>query len=119
MKLPERQDFLDYAEGTPGQNSDTQRRIMNLLASSPVMREQLAELKRDLYYVSAQIPEYQPDAPFGAELARLSQNWVQLQYSRKFSIKNFYRSAEFFGLLSLVAAALILLLVFLGWRLLR
>ena len=116
MRLPDRKDFLDYAEGTTLQDKQVQRNIMNLLASSPLMREQLAELKRDLYLVSSQVPDYLPEAQFGAELSRLSQAWLQAVYDRKFSLRNFHRSREFTGILVLVAATLLLLLVFLGWR---
>lgn len=116
MKLPDRQEFLDYAEGVSGQDSEVQRQILNMLASSPLVREQLAELKRDLYLVNSQVPDYRPDAAFGAELARLSQNWVQLVYNRKFSMKNFTRSREFFGLLVLITSAMFALLLLLLWQ---
>jgi hypothetical protein len=118
LKLPERKDVLDYAEGASGQDAQVQRQILNLLASSPVMREQMAELKKDLYLVSTQIPDYVPDAQFGADVAKLTQSWLQLAYGRKFSMKNFHRSREFFGLLSLVVGMLLLLIFLLGTRLL-
>ena len=118
MKLPERQEFVEYAEGGAGQNAEVQRQILNLLASSPVVREQLAELKRDLYHVAVQVPEYRPEAPFAAELAKLAQNWSQLSYRRRFSVQRFYRSREFFVLMVFVMAALSVLLLFLGVRLL-
>jgi hypothetical protein len=114
LKLPDRQEFLDYAEGTAGQSADTQRQILKLLASSPVMREQLAELKRDLYLAAVQVPEYIPTPEFAAELTRLTQSWAQLAYTRKFSLKNFHRSREFFGLILFLVAASLLLLVAVG-----
>lgn len=114
MRLPDRKDLLDYAEGTALQDTQVQRSILNLLASSSLIREQLVELKRDLYLVSSQVPDYVPEAQFGAELSKLAQTWLQLVYNRKFSLKNFYRSREFFGLILFVAGVLALLLVFLG-----
>lgn len=119
MRLPERKDILDYVEGAAGQDSDVQKQILNLLASSSVMREQLVELKKDLYLVSAQVPDYTPDAQFGADVAKLTQAWLQLSYNRKFSMKNFHRSREFFGLMALLAGGLLLLLALIGAQLLR
>lgn len=116
MKLPDRQEFLDYAEGVAGQDSETQRQIMNLLASSPVVREQLAELKRDLYHVAAQVPDYRPDAAFAAELTRLSQNWAQLNLNRSLSARHFTRSREFSRLLMGLGAAAAVILALLAWR---
>ena len=119
MRFPERKDILDYVEGAAGQDSEVQRQILNLLASSSVMREQLVELKKDLYLVSAQVPDYAPDAAFGAEVAKLTQTWLQVSYNRKFSVKNFHRSREFFGVLAVVAGGLLLLLAMIGTQLLR
>lgn len=118
MKLPDRQEFLDYAEGTAGQDAEVQRQILKLLASSPVIREQLAELKRDLYLASVQVPDYIPSAEFGAEITRLTQSWAQLAYTRKFSLKNFHRSREFFHLLLFLAAAALLVLAGIGIKIL-
>lgn len=119
MKLPDRQELLDYAEGTVGQSAETQRQILKMLASSPIMREQLAELKRDLYLASTQVPEYLPSAEFGAELSRLTQTWMQLSYSRKFSLQNFHRSREFFGLMLLLIGGIVLVLIAIGFHLMR
>lgn len=119
MRLPDRKDILDYVEGAAGQDAQVQKQILNLLASSPLMREQMIELKKDLYLVSAQVPDYLPDARFGAEVSKLAQAWLQLSYNRKFSMKNFHRSREFFGLIGLVAGGLLLLLALLGMQLLR
>jgi len=119
LKLPDRKDFLDYAEGAIGQDTLVQRQILSLLASSPIIREQLAEIKKDLYLVSAQIPDYSPDVNFGAEVGKLSQTWIQAVYNRKFSLKNFHRSREFFGLMALLVGAVLLLLVMLGSTLIR
>lgn len=118
MRLPDRQEFLDYAEGAAGQSTDVQRQILKLLASSPVMREQLAELKRDLYLASAQVPDYTPSAEFGAEITRLTQSWAQLAYTRKFSVKNFHRSREFFSLILFLAGLAFLVLAGVGIRIL-
>ncbi len=117
MRLPDRDDLLDYVEHAAGQDAEVQKRILHMLASSQIMREQMAELKRDLYLVSVQVPDYAPNAAFGAEIMRLSQTWLQVVYARKFSLKNFHRSREFFGIvLALVGIALLVLAV-LGARL--
>ncbi len=118
MRLPDRDDLLDYVEGAAGQDKEVQRRILHLLASSAVMRESVAELKRDLYLVSSQIPDYAPDAATGAELMRLSQSWIQLVYERKFSLRNFHRSREFFALMLALGGVALLLLGLIGLSLL-
>jgi len=117
MRMPDRNDLIDYVEDTAGQDREVQRRILHMLASSQVMREHMAELKRDLYLISAQVPDYAPDASTGAELLRLSQTWVQLVYERKFSIRHFYRSREFYGLMLALGGATLLVLGLLGFSL--
>lgn len=118
MRLPERQDFLDYAEGA-SQSAEMQKQILKLLASSPIIREQVAGLKQDLYLVSCQIPDYAPRVDFGADLSKLAQTWTKLVYNRKFSLSRFHRSREFFGLLLLLVSLLVLILVGLGLQLMR
>ena len=118
MRLPDRQELLDYVESAAGQDAEVQKRILHMLASSQVLREHLAELKRDLYIVNSQVPDYVPDAKLGAELVRLSQTWLQSLYSRRFSLRNFYRSKEFFGLLLALSGLVLLLIAVLGFRLL-
>lgn len=114
MKFPGRKDVLDYVEGAANQDAQVQKQILHLLASSPLLREQLVELKKDLYLVSSQVPDYLPESAFGAEVAKLTQTWLQIVYGRKFAMKNFYRSREFFGLMAFVGGALLLLLVLLA-----
>jgi hypothetical protein len=110
MRLPDRRDLLDYAENAAGQDAAVQKRILQMLASSQVLREHMAEIKRDLYLVGAQIPDYAPDASFGVELMRLSQTWIRTVYERKFSLRNFHRSREFYGImLTLVGLSLLAL----------
>lgn len=116
MRIPDRREILDYVEGSAGQDAEVQKRILNLLASSPVMREQMAELKRDLYLVSTQVPEYAPQAAFASEISKLSQAWLQLAYARRFSMKHFYRTREFYTLLGFLGAAVLLLCLFLWGR---
>lgn len=118
MRLPDRNDILDYADGAHNIDAETQRAILNLLASSPILREQMAELKRDLYFVSTQVPDYHPTAAFGAEVTRLSQAWVKLAYARKFSLRQFYRSREFFFLMAFVGVGVLALLALVGMQLL-
>jgi hypothetical protein len=110
MRLPGRDELLDYVEGAGGQDAEVQKRVLQLLASSQILREQMAEVKRDLYLVGSQIPDYSPDAAFGAEIMRLTQTWIRTVYERKFSLRHFHRSKEFFGLiLTLIGIALIAL----------
>jgi hypothetical protein len=117
LKLPGRDDLLDYVENAAGQDAEAQKSVLQLLASSKILREQMAEVKRDLYLVGAQIPDYTPDAAFGAEIMRLSQTWIRAVYERKFSLKQFYRSQEFMGLLLALAGLLLLAVGLLGFHL--
>jgi|GEM_PF-5555703 len=117
MRMPDRNDLIDYVEDTAGQDRDVQRRILHMLASSQVMRESMAELKRDLYLISAQVPDYAPDASTGAELLRLSQTWIQLVYERKFSLRHFHRSREFYGLMLALGGVTLLILGMIGFSL--
>jgi hypothetical protein len=119
MRLPDRNDILDYVEDTAGQDKEVQKRILHMLASSQLMREHMAELKRDIYLVSSQVPDYMPDAATGAELMRLSQSWLQLVYERQFSLRNFHRSREFYGMMLALAGVTMLILGLIGFMLLR
>ena len=114
LRLPERNEILDFAEGARGQDAETQKKILHLLVSSQIMRQQVADLKRDLYIIDVQVPDYSISKELGAQMAQLTQAWVKLQYSRKFSFKNFYRTNEFFSLMVFVAAALIGLIILIG-----
>jgi hypothetical protein len=118
LKLPDRKDLLNYAEGT-AQEAAIQKQILQLLASSPIIREQLADLKKDLYLVSTQVPEYKPDLAFASELTRLAQAWLKLSYDRQFSVKKFHRSKEFFHLMLILAGALLFLIGMIGLHLLK
>lgn len=118
MRLPDRDDLLDYVENASGQDTEVQKRVLQLLASSQLLREQISELKRDLYLVGSQIPDYAPDASFGAEIMRLAQTWQRTVYERKFSLRNFHRSREFFGLLLALVGVALLAIGVMGFRLL-
>ncbi|MGZ3739229.1 MAG: hypothetical protein ACXVB9_07640, partial [Bdellovibrionota bacterium] len=100
-----------------GQDADIQKRILQMLASSQVLREHMSEIKRDLYLAGSQIPDYAPDAAFGAELMRLTQTWIRTVYNRKFALRNFYRSREFFGILLAVTGLVLLAIGVAGFRL--
>ena len=115
--LPDREDLLDYVENANGQDAEVQKRILQMLASSQVLREHMSEIKRDLYLVGAQIPDYSPDAAFGAEIMRLTQAWQRNVYNRNFALRNFYRSREFFGILLAVSGIALLVLGIMGFRL--
>ena len=119
MRLPDRNDILDYVENASGQDAEVQKRILHMLASSQVLREHLSELKRDLYLVSSQVPDYAPEAVFGAEIMRLSQVWLHASYKRKFSLRDFYRSREFFSFALGLVGVLLLILGIMGLRLLN
>ena len=118
MRIPDREELLDYMENVSGQDSEVQKRILHMLASSQVLRESMAEIKRDLYLVGSQIPDYTPDATFGAEIMRLTQAWLNSVYARKFSLKTFHRSREFFGFILALVGVVMLVLGILGFRLL-
>jgi len=114
LKIPERKDFLRYAENDLDLPPEVQKAVLTLLASSSTVRKEVAELKRDLYLVDVQVPDFLPTVEMGVELAKLSDTWVSLLYKRQFSLKNFYRSREFFHLLLFVGGVLALLLLGVG-----
>jgi hypothetical protein len=118
LKLPGREDILDYVENASGQDAEIQKRVLQLLASSSVLREQMAEVKRDLYLVGSQVPDYAPDAAFGAEIMRLTQTWLRTVYERKFSLRQFHRSREFFGLILALLGIMLLAIGVVGFKIL-
>ena len=59
-----------------------------------------------------------PGAAFGAEIMRLTQTWIRTVYERKFALRNFHRSKEFFGLMLALAGAALLAIGVMGFRLL-
>lgn len=114
MRFPDRRDFLDYAEEAPGQSVEVQKQILKILASSPVMREQLLELKKDFYLVDALVPDYMPSPVLASEVTKLGQAWMKIVYARKFSLNQFHRTKEFFYLMLFVGACLLFLLAAFG-----
>lgn len=75
LKLPEREDFMNYAEGVP-LDPQLQKRIQQLLASNAEMRQSLAVLRRDLYHIDCQIPQVPLPVETAAEIAKLAQVWA-------------------------------------------
>lgn len=117
MKFPDRKDFLDYAEGHPLSDPEVQRQVLKMLASSRLYREQMAELKKDLYLVDVQVPEYVLSASYVSKLAKLSQSWIELQFARDYGFKGFYRTKEFLWVGVVLAVGLLsVLLLLLAFR---
>lgn len=83
IELPGRKEFIEYAEGATVE-PEVQERILQLLASSALVRENLSELKRDLYRVDVLIPDFQPDANFRLEVAKVIPVWLKKGDRRRF-----------------------------------
>ncbi len=117
MTLPDRNDFLDYAEGAPLKSADIQKNILLLLASSKIYREQCAELQRDLYHIDVKIPEYPVTPPMAVDLSILANDWVKLRLARSMSFRTFTRTREFVLLLVGIFGACVFILAMALWRL--
>jgi hypothetical protein len=108
-ELPEQKDFIDYAEGRACRTNEVQRQVLQMLATSPELRKQVAELKKDIYLVNAQIPEFEADPAFAQELRGVAEAWLRLSLSRRFAFPKFLKAKEFFALVALIVAGIVLL----------
>ena len=95
MRFPDREDILQYVEGAQHVEGPVQKQIFQLMASNAVLREQIAELRKDLYEVETQIPDFSYTETFDKDLRGLAQTWLKLSYDRKNSFQLFYKNWEF------------------------
>lgn len=112
MKLPTREDLLEFVESSAGLDMSTHRQILDLIGSSRIVREQISELKQDLYWVDVQVPDYLPGASMGLEITRLTKSWGATEYKRNFSVKEYYRAKEFLYLMLFLFGGIIMLFIF-------
>ncbi|MCO5141470.1 MAG: hypothetical protein M9962_00090 [Oligoflexia bacterium] len=111
MKLPSREDMMEFVEGDAGLNAHMHRQILDLIASSKVVREQVTELKQDLYWVDSQVPDYLPGVSLGLEITRLTKSWGASEYKRSFSLKDYYRAKEFTYLMLFLFGGVLMLFI--------
>ena len=71
----EPREILRFAEGISDLNPDREEQLLSQVASSPDLRQKIAELRRDLYLVECQIPEYEPSVELLLEAEKLSRVW--------------------------------------------
>lgn len=114
MRLPSREELLEFVESDGSSNAQTHRQILGLIASSKVVREQVAELKQDLYWVDSQVPDYVPGVSLGLEITRLTKSWGVSEYKRSFSLKEYYRAKEFLYLMLFLFGGILMLFIFLN-----
>ena len=81
-EFPVRKDFLSYVEGETDLEPALQEQILRMLGSDPNLRQEFAEIKRDLYLVDAQIPFYIETDEFKNEIAGLYKSWTALRNRR-------------------------------------
>jgi hypothetical protein len=112
-RMPQYQDFIDYAEGVTLRDADLQRKVLQMLAVSSELRQQMTVLKRDLYLINSQIPDFECEAAFNEELRLVAQSWIKMSLSRQFSFPKFLDAKEFFAVVSILIAAGLVLVFFL------
>lgn len=93
---------MDYAESGLLPDPEVQRRVLQILAASPELREQMNQLKKDLYLVNAQIPEFEADEALSQGLRTLAEAWFQRSLRKRFAFAHFLNTKEFFGFMSLL-----------------
>ena len=79
----EAREILRFAEGISDLDADREEQLLSQVASSPELRRKIAELRRDLYLVECQIPEYRPSAELLIEAEKLSRLWSSRIEGRK------------------------------------
>jgi len=109
LKLPEQDDFLRYAEGIPAKNPQVEKQIQKILASNTEARQRLTELRKDLYHIESQIPQYVMPPEFGVELTKIAQTWLQVRMRKETSFRNFRWEKELIFILSLLGAILLVI----------
>lgn len=82
MRMLEPTEILRFAEGCADFAPDVEKEILAQIASSPDLRRRVAELRRDLYLVECQIPEYEIAPEFLLEVNKLAEVWLGMRLKR-------------------------------------
>lgn len=93
LEFPSQEDLIRYAEGIPSEPA-LEKQIKKILASNSLVRSEIAEIKKELYRLECQLPQYNLSPEFGAELAKMSEAWCSLRARQKLSFKNFWGEKE-------------------------
>ena len=108
-------EIIRFAEGLSDLEPDLEAEILTQVASSPDLRTRIALLRRDLYLVECQIPDYQMATEYLLELNKLAEIWVRMRMERKLKLQKFLFGREFAALGFLFAGLLGLALLILSY----
>ena len=109
-------ELIRFAEGGTDIDPELQEFLVRQLASSSELREELGTLRKDLYLVSCQIPEYAISSDFEMELQKLSELCVQRQTNKRYRLVNFLMGKEFLYLGIGFVGMMIIALVLIWWN---
>lgn len=107
--------LIRFAEGGIDLESDQEEIILKQVATNGELRKQLAEIRRDLYLVDCQIPEYNLNPEYIIELNKLGQAWLKLRIDQQLRGYKFLFSREFISLALFVCSLLIFSLILLSF----
>ena len=94
LKLPEQEDLFRFAEGVPARDPVVERQIRQILASNSLVRQEMSEIKKELYRLECQLPHYTLRPEFGADIAKMAQSWCAIRAKEKLSFQNFWKEKE-------------------------
>ncbi len=101
------QELICFVENATELDPDAHKRIMEQVAANPDLRERVARIRKELYIVDSQIPEYDISREFHEELKSLAELWLRSKLKQKLRMRRVLFGKEF----PLFASALIILLL--------
>ena len=115
LTMLEPHEIVRFAEGLSDLEPDIEAEILTQVVSSPDLRKRIAALRRDLYLVECQIPDYQMAPEYLIELNKLAEIWVRMRMERKLKLQKFLFGREFAALGLLLAGLVGLALAILSY----
>lgn len=102
------QDLIRFAENVGELSPENHRKIMEQVVSNPHLRKRVARIRKDLYLVDSQIPEYSISAEFHTDLKNLAELWLRNRFERRLRMSRFLFGKEFLYFASVLIVVLLI-----------
>lgn len=110
------QELIRFAENASELNAEEHKRIMDQVVANPDLRKRVAIIRKDLYLVASQIPEYNLSREFHGELKSLAELWLRSRFEKRLRMRKFLFGKEFVFFAAVLIALLIIALLIIYLR---
>ncbi len=110
-------DLIRFAENASELSLDAHRSIMEKVAGDPELRKKVAQVRKDLYLVETQIPEYSISTEFHGDLKNLAELWLKSRFEKRLKMRKFLFGKEFLTFAAVMIGILLVALtvIYLRW----